>query len=695
MQEETTSQTTDTQQTPEIAGATVESIITTTETIERAQDLGFSTLPPIACAIATPILEEKDVLVHEAPKKGRALTYSLSLAELIARGEKNRTFIMTDHDGDAERISRALNDFGVSVARIGVKQRGGKGLIQSAPVVVGAPQAFLDAFDEGLVDGAKVTRAIIDGCEAAIQSGRMDELLNLLHEPEKTQIIFVRNDPAMGLLNFIKKFLKSPVELTIPESDFPIGEAARPARAPREQSPRAAREQTRERNTHEEAPQAEAPTAPAVVKKVPANAQHQYIELPAELLAKPNALGDLVEASLGRGAIVFCNSPSEADLSDVMLRKRGLITKKLVGFVSPQRIEAAVTALKQKEVAALIFTDISARDVVIEGIGLIVNYSLTSEVDVYLQRAGTAAESDAALQIVSLITPLDLANFHYLKKLIALEFSTVELPSKEVLAGAKIRALSARAVEKNLIADERIAQLLKQIDSDPNRDQILALLVSNTFDALPAAIAQADKGERHQERGDRDGGRERGGDYQGERDGRRSRNDRGDRRHGRGRDEDFNSGNAEGGDDGREFGRRGKRRNERSENEQPFTPPSRDIRLYVGQGSSAGLTEENLMAMTREKSELTPEQVKRVIVRKLYSFIDVAEEVADSTVAKMSEAEDPKGTKLLVKKAVMISAPREHTSRHRDNGSDDSSQNHESRADGDESSDAAQAAGEI
>ena len=277
--------------------------------------------------------------------------------------------------------------------------------------------------------------------------------------------------------------------------------------------------------------------------------------------------------------------------------------------------------------------------------------------------------------VVSLITPLDLANFHYLKKLTALEFVQAQLPSKESLLDAKIGALATRAKEKNLLADERISTLLRLVNSSPSRDEIVALLISNTFDALPAALANADKGS---DRGEPREGQpfERDG-----RDGeRRSRYDR-SRRGGR-RDEfdgappsdsSFESAPAEGSEEFAPRGRRGDRRNDA--HAEPFVPPVRDMRLYVGHGSADGISQESLLTLAREKTELTPEQVKRVVVRKLYSFVDVSEDVADAAIAKLSEVEMSGGKKMLVKKAVSITAPREN----KQGGEEDSAhQDHES-----------------
>jgi superfamily II DNA/RNA helicase len=52
--------------------------------------------------------------------------------------------------------------------------------------------------------------------------------------------------------------------------------------------------------------------------------EHIYFEVGTSLLAKPQALCDLVEYESGHSVIIFCNSPSDADFADVILKKRGV-----------------------------------------------------------------------------------------------------------------------------------------------------------------------------------------------------------------------------------------------------------------------------------------------------------------------------------------------------------------------------------
>ncbi len=91
--------------------------------------------------------------------------------------------------------------------------------------------------------------------------------------------------------------------------------------------------------------------------------EHIYYEVGTSLLAKPQALCDLVEYEAGSTCVVFCNSPSDADFADVILKKRGIASLKLIGYVPQIKLSKAIQQLENGEITALVLTDVAARGV--------------------------------------------------------------------------------------------------------------------------------------------------------------------------------------------------------------------------------------------------------------------------------------------------------------------------------------------
>lgn len=451
--------------------------------------------------------------------------------------------------------------------------------------------------------------------------------------------------------------------------------------------------------------------------------KHIYYEVGTSLLAKPQALCDLVEFEAGHSCVVFCNSPSDADFADVILKKRGISSLKLIGYVPQIKLSKAIQQLQKKEISVLVLTDVAARGVPLEEFSVVINYSVPADPEVYFQRFIAEGETKTH-KILSLVSAMDITNFHFLKKLGKAEFVQAEPPTAEQIFAGKFTQLRDQAVERAEAGEPALTELVDKVLADSKAREIVSFLLNNTLTVIPslrAATAPAreersefdedefeddssqpdfDKLERGGgRRGGRDrregrGGRDRGD--RGDRGGRGERSDRGNRSGGRGRfqdefgddddrqpaffsDEDGNGGRRGRGRDRGDRGERSERggRGERGERSlqdgreggrrqrQPRKPMmvDKEARLYVGAGSNQGISEEALKAQVLESCGIGAETIHRVSVRGAYSFVDVPEDVADKVVEKLSEADAPgaKGSKYFVKKAVTLSIPREPT----------------------------------
>ena len=466
--------------------------------------------------------------------------------------------------------------------------------------------------------------------------------------------------------------------------------------------------------------------------------EHIYFEVGTSLLAKPQALCDILELETGHSCIVFCNSPSDADFADVILKKRGVSSLKLVGYVPQIKLSKAIQQIQKKEVGCLVLTDVAARGVPLDDFDIVINYSVPTDPEVYFHRYSESETERKTKKVISLVAALDLSNFHYLKKLGKLEFAQGTLPSPEELFVAKFKQLRDQAVEKALLSDAAVGQLVDKVLADSNARDIVALLLHNTMTVLPslkAAPAADDSGDFAGEEDEEGGQRgDRGG--RGGRQGGGRRGDRGDRG-GRGRwqdqdesefedDDDNSQARFLGGGDSQEEGqggRRGRRgdrqrgdrqdrggrrdrgdrgeRGDRGDREERSSEPrqrqqrkpivvDKEARLYVGAGATQGVSSEALTQDVINLCGLNSTDVHRVTVRENYSFVDVAEGIADQVVDKLSESSVPStGSKYYVKKAVTLSIPREGASEESQasdsgfeggetNGSHESHESHES-----------------
>jgi ATP-dependent RNA helicase DeaD len=577
----------------------------------------------------------------------------------------------------ASATADVLSGFGCKDAKAVTSEEGASAVAElgSSSSVVVAPAGVCVTAAKKAAGKISVKRIVVDNLEEIIGAGNLTELeatLNAVRENSaEAQIILIAAEPSLHVSALSRRFLNSPTTVTLK------AEAQR-------------------------------------------DAEHVYFEVGNTLLAKPQAMCDLLEAENDARVLVFCNSPADADFADVIIKKRGVQSMKLIGYVPQLKLSKALHQLQKGEVGVVVLTDVAARGVPLEEFDVVINYSVPTDPEIYFHRYSTSLESRTR-KIISLVSPLDISNFHYVKKLGKLDFVKGTLPSPEEIMSLKLQGLRRQALERDGSEDAVMAELVTSILKDDEAKKIVTLLLHNTLSVIPALKASvAPARDTADERGsDRDGGYEDedGGQQPRRNDGRRGGDrggrdrDRGGRdrdRYGNGRsqgrgrrdddygmapegqDEEFGQfADSEGDEQPRQRERRNSRgdrgdrgeRGDRGDRRSRQSPVDREVRIYVGQGATQGLTVDRLVSAVVDNG-VTSDSVKRPQVRKNYSFIDVPEKVADELVEKMSET-DFEGGKFFVRKAVTLSLPRPPQSRSNDDDRSDTSGDFEGGSEGD------------
>ena len=373
--------------------------------------------------------------------------------------------------------------------------------------------------------------------------------------------------------------------------------------------------------------------------------EHIYFEVGNDLTSKPNALADLIQTSEYPHVQIVCNSPSEADFVDVILRKRNISCGKLIGHVPYTKVSQTLHQLATGAINVVIVTDISANEIDPGQFDISINYAIHEDPEIYLHRCTPHTHESKLRKVYSLIGPLDFGNFHYLKKVVDFEFSKGELPSKEDVAKSEISRFFTTATQSEAGKEPKIQEYVSMIKGHADCDTIIGYLLHNTLNVLPELQSRGFKQEDSDESPRRGHGErsDRYGDDRGER-----RYD--DRKRG-GRYNSHESSDYEGQPYDNE------RRSPRPPREN-YEPPKRDVRFYIGQGLNNGITDKGMRDVLENEIGLTVDQIKRISIRDNYAFIDFDEESADEIIQKLQTIEFPEAGNLYIRKATVVNAPR-------------------------------------
>ncbi len=356
-----------------------------------------------------------------------------------------------------------------------------------------------------------------------------------------------------------------------------------------------------------------------------AELNHIYYEIESDLLAKPNSLADILITN-PQPTVVFCNQPSEADLLEVILNKRQISCRKLIGRVPTSKVQATATQVVDGEIQVLIVTDISGRELDCAKFTRLVNYAIHEDPEVYIHRTLVTDSQSKLRTIINLISPLDHGNFHYLKKVIDFEIKQVELPSSSEIHEAQFKQIIAEA--KSCAYSDSVSksldELVTNIKASADYDALLKYFIHNTLNVLPEMKVKASSASSgfNNRRGDR--------------------NERGDRSE-RGGDRDQQDNNSR--DDYKDLEARIISRN---------IPKIEYCRFYVGSDNAADIDETKITKLMNEAANMPVEHLAKYTARGAYAFVDVLKENAAGLIDILDGFHLDSGEKLIFKKAATI-----------------------------------------
>jgi len=333
--------------------------------------------------------------------------------------------------------------------------------------------------------------------------------------------------------------------------------------------------------------------------------KHYYYELDDQLLAKPNTLVNLLNSKDNKSA-VFCNTPSDADLIDAIIKKNQLKSFKMIGHVPFTTINECKLGLENNEFNIVILTDISAQELDLGIFDNIINYSIHNDPEVYIHRfEGTDEENSKVGNVYSLVNSTDFSNFHYLKKILGYEIDKLDAPSNEEMLKLKASQIIKEATSFELPKENDYSEILEALKADDNFEAVVKNLLHNTLAIIPELKAKTFEN-----------------NYK------------------KGRNSDNKI-----------------KRDYQKNNRPPRIPTKKFTRFYLGHGEASGFNEDKFKEIAAEKTGINPELINCFKSRDKYSFADLPIELSNEFLTKMTDTKLEDGTEIYIKKATTVSIP--------------------------------------
>jgi superfamily II DNA/RNA helicase len=157
---------------------------------------------------------------------------------------------------------------------------------------------------------------------------------------------------------------------------------------------------------------------------------------------KREALREILNRHEGLNCVIFCNRKTDIDILESSLRRHKFKASGLHGGMSQDQRSKTLSDFKSGELSIIIASNVLARGVDIEGLGMVINFNAPYQVEDYIHRIGRTGRADLKGIAYTLVDKSEielLANVEkHLKTKLEFEvFKTVEKPKASKLEEPK------------------------------------------------------------------------------------------------------------------------------------------------------------------------------------------------------------------------------------------------------------------
>ena len=326
---------------------------------------GVTTPRPIQVRTLPDALAGRDVLGRAETGSGKTLAFGLPLLARIASGSGSRTarqprgLVLVPTRELADQVRDELHPLAAVLGLRLLAVYGGVPLGRQAQelrrgidVVVATPGRLLDLLGQGACSLDAVAIAVLDEADHMADMGFLPAVTSLMDRvPAGGQRLLFSATLDGQVDTLVRRYLTDPVRHTV------------------------------------------APTAARMDHQIRPVTATDKVAVAAELAARP-----------GR-TLVFVRTKHRAARLARQLGQAGLRAGALHGNLAQPARTRALAAFAAGTVPVLVATDIAARGLHVDGIGLVVHFDPPTEAKAYLHRSGRTARAGAAGTVVTLVLP--------------------------------------------------------------------------------------------------------------------------------------------------------------------------------------------------------------------------------------------------------------------------------------------------
>jgi superfamily II DNA/RNA helicase len=356
--------------------------------------MNFQEMTPVQELTIPVILEGKDIIACAQTGTGKTAAYILPILNRLAREARRsdavKALIMAPTRELAQQIDIQFEGFSYFLSASTVVIYGGgdgmlweqqkKGLQLGAEIAIATPGRLLSHIQHSDIDLSGVDYFVLDEADRMLDMGFFEDIMQIVGKlPKVRQTLLFSATMPPKIRQLAKSVLCDPAEISV-----------------------------------------------AISKPNEAILQAAYICHEGQ---KMGIIEELFNKPVKNKTLLFSSSKQKVkDLAFTLKRRKFNVAAMHSDLEQPQR-EAVMLDFKNGKIDILVATDIVARGIDIDEIGLVINYDVPHDPEDYIHRIGRTARASAEGVAITFVSTAEQGKFHRIEQFLGEEVYKVPLPA--------------------------------------------------------------------------------------------------------------------------------------------------------------------------------------------------------------------------------------------------------------------------
>ena len=372
-------------------------------------DLGFTRPTPIQAAAIPALLAGRDITGVAQTGTGKTAAFGLPLLAAVDPGlGAVQAVVLTPTRELAMQVAEALESFAKHLSGVEVVAVYGgapflpqqRALARGAQVVVGTPGRVIDHLDRRTLRLDAVRFMVLDEGDEMLRMGFAEDVDKILSmAPAKRQVALFSATMPPAIVRVATAHLTDPVQIAVSR---------------------------------------QASTVTSV--------RQTYAVVPFR--HKIGALARVLATSDADAAIVFTRTRGAAEEVGNAMIARGLSAATISGDVAQKDREKIVERVRGGTLDVLVATDVAARGLDLDRVGLVVNFDVPTEPEAYVHRIGRTARAGRTGEALTFVTPAEQGRLRAIERMTRQRLEEVTVPSPADVSAHKVRVLLGQVADR-------------------------------------------------------------------------------------------------------------------------------------------------------------------------------------------------------------------------------------------------------